>query len=478
MTGQSTLDREKGTFHERVKRALDDQQLHIALNRILSVAKVQRLQGLESLPDADALRDRVRLIRAHTLSRLDQYLEQFADSVERAGGKVHFATDAASACQVVLELSQAHGVQLTVKSKSMVSEEIGLNRALEAAGIEVVETDLGERIVQLADERPSDILAPAMHKTKEQVGKLFHEKLGIPLTTDPVQLAAAARANLRQFFLKADLGVSGVNFGVAETGTICTVTNEGNGRLSTTAPRLHIALMGIERLVPNLNDLSTMLQILARSTTGQKLSVYTNLLTGPRRPDEVDGPDELHVVLIDNGRSQVLGSEVGEILYCIRCGACLRACPVFREIGGHAYGSVYPGPIGSVLTPALEGIQKWSDLPQASSLCGACLEVCPARIRIPHLLLKERAAARRAGKMPLWLQSGLSVYRRAVVHPKLFGLVTILARTATRLLGMSGRDWLGWMPPPLSSWTNYRDFPVFAAKPFSAQMKARSRRKP
>jgi L-lactate dehydrogenase complex protein LldF len=460
------------TFHERVDLALRDAQLHVALERATAHANAKRTQAMASLPDADALRDRARLIRAHTISRLDRYLDQFAHAVQAAGGQVHFAGDGATARRIVLELSEAHGVKLAVKSKSMISEEVGLNHGLETAGIDVVESDLGEYIVQLAGETPSDIITPAIHKTKEQVGELFHQKLGVPLSSDPARAAAVARAKLREVFLTADLGISGVNFGVAETGTVCLVTNEGNGRLTTTAPRLHIALMGIERLVPTLNDLSVMLQVLARSATGQKLSVYTTLLTGPRRAGEPDGPDEMHVILLDNGRSRVLGTEVAEILYCIRCGACLKVCPVFREIGGHAYGSVYPGPVGSVLTPALEGIAHWSDLPHASSLCGACREACPVRIDLPRMLLTERDAAARAGNTPLWLRFGLGVYRTTVIHPALFQAATTLARWATRFLGAPGRGWLRWVPPPLSGWTDHRDFPAFAPRPFSAQFKA------
>jgi L-lactate dehydrogenase complex protein LldF len=449
--------------------------MHLAVDRVLSNAASQRAQGMASLQDPEGVRDRARLIRAHTLSRLDYYLDQFVNSAERAGARVHFAERASEARRTVLELCSTHGVRLAVKSKSMISEEIGLNHALEAAAVEVIESDLGEYIIQLAGERPSDILAPALHKTREQIGQLFHEKLGIPLTADPTELAAAARKCLRQVFLTADLGISGVNFGVAETGTICTVTNEGNGRLTTTTPSVHIALMGIERLVPTLNDLSTMLQVLARSTTGQKLSVYTNLLTGPRRPDEADGPGELHIVLIDNGRSRVLGSNIAEILYCIRCGACLRACPVFRQIGGHAYGSVYPGPIGSVLTPALFGLEEWAELPGASTLCGACEEVCPVRIQIPGLLLKQRDEIYRTGRMPFWLKAGIRIYREAAVRPRLFTLAVSAGRILTRA---SGKSWLRWAPPPISGWTDHRDFPAFAPRPLSTLVRVRRNHKP
>lgn len=459
-------------FHDRVAAALRDPVLHTALERATGRFQTLRVNALASLPDAEAVRDRARQIRAHTLSHLDRYLEEFATQVERAGGHVHFAADGAALNRIVVEIARRHNAQRIVKSKSMISEETELNHALEELGLRVIETDLGEYIIQLAGETPSHIIVPAVHKTKEQVGQLLHARLGIPLYDDPAQMTAAARAKLRHEFLNADLGISGVNFGVAQTGTICIVTNEGNGRLTTTAPRVHVALMGIERIVPTLDDLSVMLQVLARSATGQKLTVYTNLITGPRRADEADGPEELHIVLLDNGRSRVLGTEVAEILYCIRCGACLNACPVYREIGGHAYGSVYPGPVGAVLTPALGGIAAWNDLPQASSLCGACREVCPVRIDIPRMLLVERVQAARAGKMPLWLRLGLRAYTLLVVHPRLFRLAVFGGRIATRALGRLGDGWIRWLPPPLDAWTRTRDFPTFAAQSFRAQFRA------
>jgi L-lactate dehydrogenase complex protein LldF len=466
-------------FRARVRRALADRQLRVALERVTGRFSGLRAAGLASLDDPDAVRDRTRAIRAEVVAHLDEYLAQFAAAAAAAGARVHRAPDAATACAIVVELARAHGVKLAVKSKSMVTEEIGLNRALEAAGVTVVESDLGEYIIQLAGETPSHIIAPAIHKTKEQVGALLHAKLGIPLTDDPAQMAAAARVKLREVFLTAGLGISGANFGVAETGTLCIVTNEGNGRLTTTAPRLHVALVGIERLAPTLDDLSALLQVLARSATGQKLSVYTNLVTGPRplrgscdRTGEPDGPDELHVVLVDNGRSRLLGSDLEEILYCIRCGACLNACPVYREIGGHAYGGVYTGPVGAVLTPALGGLAEWHELPFASTLCGACREVCPVRIDLPRLLLRQRAAAKRAGYGPWWLRAGLRVYRWLATHPRAWGAALALGRLGARA---TGRSPLRRLPPPLSGWTDYRDFPAPAARSFSAQWRARER---
>jgi L-lactate dehydrogenase complex protein LldF len=467
-------------FQDRTAQALADPALQSALERAVEHFNSGRSRAMGALPNADALRDHARRVRAHTLSRLDDYLTQFAEAVEATGGQVHWARDAVEANRIVCDLALSHYVKLAVKVKSMVTEEIGLNHALEAAGIRVVESDLGEYIIQLAGERPSHIVAPAVHKSKEQVGQLLHEKLGMPLTYAPEEMTAYARDELRRVFLSADMGISGVNFGVAETGTLCLVTNEGNGRLATTLPRLHVALMGIERLVPSLDDLSVMLQLLARSATGQKLTVYTNLLTGPRRPPagaetagEPDGPDELHVVLVDNGRSRVLGGDLAEVLYCIRCGACLAACPVYQHIGGHAYGAVYPGPIGSVLNPALYGGEEWSDLPHASSLCGACREVCPMRIDLPKLLLALRDAGVRAEGSPRWLRWGVYAYRTAAANPARFRLASRLASWGSRLLARSG--WIRRLPPPLSAWTDHRDFPVFASKTFSQQWHERER---
>lgn len=464
------------TFHDRVDDALRNQILHTALDRATGRFQSLRANALAELQDADVVRDRARLIRAHTLSKLDTYLEQFVANVEKAGGHVHFARDANALNEIVNEIARTRNVRGVVKGKSMISEETHLNHALEAEHIRVVETDLGEYIVQLAGETPSHIVAPAIHKTKEEIGELFHQKINIPYTDDPALMTAAARRVLRREFLDADMGISGVNFGVAETGSICLVENEGNGRLTTTAPRIHVALMGIERLVPNLDDLSVMLQVLARSSTGQKITVYTNLITGPRRDGEGDGPDELHVILLDNGRSKVLATEVAEILYCIRCGACLNACPVYREIGGHAYGSVYTGPVGAVLTPALEGIAPWSDLPHASSLCGACRQVCPVRIDIPRMLLVERDWATRAGKLQWWLRLGLRMYSFTVTRPTLFKLATTAGRWGSRLVGASSGGWIRSLPPPLNGWTQSRDFPAFAQKSFSEQFEA-SRKK-
>jgi L-lactate dehydrogenase complex protein LldF len=457
------------TFYERVEDALQDAQARGAFDRATKRFTTLRAVAFTTLPEGEAVRDQARAIRAHTLSHLDQFLAQFADAVEAAGGQVHWAADAAEANRIISEIAQANQVKRVVKSKSMVSEEIHLNHALEAIGCEVIESDLGEYIIQLAGETPSHIITPVIHKTKEQVGEILRDKINMPPTNEVTEMTAFVRAKMREIFLTADMGISGVNFGVAETGTIAMVTNEGNGRMTTTCPRIHVAVMGIERLVPTLDDLAIMLEVLGRSATGQKLSVYTNLITGPRRAHEADGPNELHIVLIDNGRSKILGTEIAEILYCIRCGACLNACPVYREIGGHAYGSVYPGPIGSVITPALYGVAAWSELPHASSLCGACREVCPVRIDLPGMLLKLRHQTDEAGKTPKYLQVGLRGFRMAGTHPVLFHLGVKLASLGSRLIASHG--WITRLPGPLSHWTQSRDFPVFAKESFSTQLK-------
>jgi L-lactate dehydrogenase complex protein LldF len=459
------------TFHRRVDDALADAQLRLALDRSTVRFTAQRTAGLGSLPEADAVRDHARAIRQDVVKNLDTYLARFEASVRRVGGTVHRAADAAEACAIVLDIARAHAVRRVVKSKSMISEEVGLNEALEAAGMQVVESDLGEYIIQLAGEPPSHIIAPAIHKTKEQVGRLFQEKLGVPLTTDPAEMTAVARRVLREQFLTADMGISGVNFGVADTGSITIVTNEGNASLGVTTARVHVALMGMERLVPSTADLAVMLRVLARSATGQKLSVYTDLITGPRRPGDPDGPEAMHVVIVDNGRNSLRDTEVEEILLCIRCGACLNACPVYREIGGHAYGSVYSGPVGAVLTPALKGVAEWHDLAEASSLCGACREVCPVRIDIPRMLLATRARSFAQGHSAAWTVPALRAYRFAATRPALFRLAAAVARFVSRLGARDG--WVSSAPWPLSGWTRSRLLPALAPRSFTEELARR-----
>ena len=461
-------------FHQRIQASLADENLQAALDANAERRIAVREKAFASLPDHAALRQRAHAVRAEVIAHLDEYLEQFLERARANGVIVHRAKDAAQAVQAILDISRQHGARLLAKSKTMVSEEIELNRALEAAGLQVVETDLGEYIVQLRGEPPSHIITPAVHLRRADVGKTFHEKLGIPFTEDIPTMTTAARKALREVFLTAEIGISGVNFGVAETGTICVLTNEGNGRMVTTVPRVHIALMGMERLVPTLDDLAVMLDLLPRSATGQKITVYASLLHGPRRADDPDGPQERHLVVVDNGRSAMRQSPLAEMLYCIRCGACLNACPVFREIGGYAYvsqagrGSAYPGPMGSVLSPALFGQEAFGQLARASSLCGACKEACPVDIDLPKLLLRVRAGqgvgAPVQPNAPDGLALGLRLFSWAAVSPGRFGLAQRLAGAfggLGRLLigqkGPQGDDWLRL--PAVTGWGYSKDFP-------------------
>ncbi len=387
------------SFHTRIRASLADPDLQIALDGNAERRLKGRAIAFTSLPDSDAVRQQARAIRAEVIANLDRHLEQFIAQASANGMIVHRAADAAAAVQTVLQICRSVGPSpLVAKSKSMLSEEIALNPALEAAGVRVVETDLGEYIVQLRGEPPAHLITPAVHLRRQQVGQLFAEKLGVPYTEDIPTMTNTARRTLRQVFLQAEIGISGVNFGVAESGSLVVLTNEGNGRMVTTLPRVHIALMGMERLLPSLDDLAVMLALLPRSATGQKMTVYASLIRGPEAQEDPGLPArQRHLILLDNGRSALRQSPLAEALYCIRCGACLNACPVFREIGGHAYVSIhnhhaaYPGPIGAILSPALFGVEEFGQLARASSLCGACKEYCPVGIDLPALLLRIRA---------------------------------------------------------------------------------------
>ena len=471
-------------FHKQIEVALANPSLQAALDGNAERRRTARETAFASLSsDPNSLRQRAHAVRRDVIENLDAYVSAFATKAQANGFTVHFASDATEAVEHVLRIVQQAGAQRVIKSKTMVGEEIEINAALEKAGLRVVETDLGEWIVQLRGERPSHIITPAVHLRRGDVGQLFAEKLGMPYTEDIPTLTNAARRNLRAEFLAADVGISGVNFGVVETGMLCMLTNEGNGRMVTTLPPLHIALMGIERMVPTLKDLELMLSLLPRSATGQKMAVYTSLIGAPRRPDELDGALKRHLVLLDNGRRALRQSPLKESLYCIRCGACLNACPVFRELGGHAYVGVhgvitpYSGPIGSVISAGLFGVGEFGNLARASSLCGACQEACPVDIPLPELLLRVRAAEADApvrlletGKgyaappnVPLGLNWGLRGFAWLSASPRRFAVAQKLAG----IFGKLAASRFGWLKlPAFTGWGTSRDFPSPAPKTF------------
>jgi L-lactate dehydrogenase complex protein LldF len=474
------------TFDRNAREALADPQLRGALRNLATTFGERRKLAITTVADWEGLRERARAVKAETLAHLDTYLEAFADKAERAGATVHWAHDAGEACSIVLRLLRERDATRVVKSKSMATEEIHLNAALEAEGLAPVETDLGEWIIQLAHETPSHIVVPAIHKSKRQIAELFAEKLGLEPTDDVAVLTSAARRILRQRFAEAEVGISGVNFGVAETGTILILENEGNARLTTSLPRTHIAVMGIEKIIPRLTDLDVFLKLLPRSGTGQQLTAYQSLITGTKRRAQDEGPEELHIVLMDNGRSRMLSHPVTrQSLACIRCGACLNACPVYQQIGGHAYGSVYPGPIGAVITPQLIGLGKAAQLPYASSLCGACREVCPVKIDIPELLLHLRAevaegtAAGTANlKGPVRSKPAerlaFRLYAWAWSSPLLYEWGGRVARVLQRFAVRDGRigkvgGLVAKLAPPLAASTEWRDAPPLAPRSFREQ---------
>jgi len=461
-------------FRARIRKSLNNPTLQGALDNNAERRVTKRLSALESLPDWRERRQQAHVIRAEIIEHLDQYLEQFIAKAKSNGVTVHRAKDAAEAVKIVLEITQ-HGLRntenvnrnvLVAKSKSMVSEEINLNHELEKENIRVVETDLGEYIVQLREEKPSHIITPALHLRRQDVGQLFHEKLGIPYTEDIPTLTNTARKVLREVFLTADVGISGANFIVAEIGSLCLVTNEGNGRMVTTIPPIHIALIGMERIVRNLDDLALMLSLLPRSATGQKLSVYTQIIQKPL------ANQQRHFIILDNGRSRLRNSPLKESLYCIRCGSCLNACPVFREISGHAYKSVYSGPIGSVISAGLFG-SEFVPLAQASSLCGACKDACPVDIDLPKLLTRVRAgespspdgrgARGEGGGLSSMSKSFLTIYSRIVTHPKLLALSQKFAWLGTSLAAPFSQY---VHMPAFTGWGYSKDLPRFARKTF------------
>jgi L-lactate dehydrogenase complex protein LldF len=465
----------KFDFHQVSVKAAGDEKLKAAINNAVLRQYTGRQLRLMDLPDADKLRTLAGQIKQHALDYLDYYLEQLATNVRKNGGQVHFARDGAEAKRIITNIAAKANCKSCIKSKSMVSEEIDLVPALEAAGIEVVETDLGEFIVQISHDRPSHLVAPIVHKDRASIAKVFSEYFGTPYNDDPQALTMQARKYLRDKFRRADFGMTGGNFLVAETGHLCCVENEGNQRQSITTPRVLVSLVGIEKVVPRMVDLAVMLKLLARSATGQAITIYTNIFGGPRAPGEKDGPEEFHLVLMDNGRSEILANEeYRETLRCIRCGACLNACPIYRKIGGHAYGSVYPGPIGALITPLFQGLENFKDLPQASSLCGACYEACPVKINIPKHLINLR---RDINQQHLNGAIERGVYRLwawALKSPFLYGTIGNLQKLDLRRRA-GGTGWINHMPAIAAGWTQIRDMPAPARKTFHQLWRKRKR---
>jgi L-lactate dehydrogenase complex protein LldF len=449
-------------FSEQAEQELRNLQLRSNLRAATDTIQAKRARVVAELPDWEALREAGRAIKADVLARLEEYLLQFEEAVTAAGGHVHWARDAAEAGDIVARIAIDHGVDELVKVKSLTTDEIHLNEALATRGIRAVETDFAELILQLDGDWSSHILVPAIHRNRREIRDLFARTIAPGITSDdPADLAEASRVYLRELFLRARMGVSGANFGVAETGTICIVESEGNGRMCTTLPPVLVSILGIEKLIPRFDDLEVFLQLLPRSSTGERMNPYTTLFTGVTKGD---GPQELHVVLLDNGRTRVLQDEVGrQALHCIRCSACLNVCPVYTRTGGHAYGSVYPGPIGAILTPQLIGIENASSLPFASTLCGACYEVCPVKIDIPRVLLHLRAKAVDAkGRSPE--RAAMSLVAWTFGRAGRLRVAQRFARLAQIPFVRSGR--MRRLPPPLAGWTRSRDLPAVPRSSF------------
>jgi L-lactate dehydrogenase complex protein LldF len=452
------------SFKQNVHRKLLDVKLQQNMKRFGVRFVDARREAMKEIPNLEEVRVAAAALRDGCLQDHDLWLERFESEAQRRGTVVHWAETPADVNRIVLEIAAANGVQRVVKSKSMVSEETALNAALEGAGIAVMETDLGEYILQLAHEPPSHIIAPAIHKSLDQISELFSEKHHTPKQTDIPSLCREAREQLRPHFLGADMGISGGNFIVAETGSVSIVTNEGNGRMVTTLPRIHVAITGIEKVIPTLNDLSLLLRLLTRSATGQSITNYVSVLTGPRREPDGAGPEQFHVILVDGGRSSLVGSELQQALRCIRCGACMNHCPVYQNVGGHAYGWVYPGPIGSILTPSYVGLENARDLPQAATLCGACEAVCPVKIPLPELMRRLREQSIRQGLRPVTERLGILLWRWLANHPRAYASVSALG---VRMLAWLGRrDGLLHRLPGLDGWTEGRDMPAPQGKTF------------
>ncbi len=452
----------KHNFESESSKALLDNNLHEAIINTTNRFRSARKNTVTESENWEELRQVAHNIKEHTINNLHNYLLLLEKNIIQAGGKVHWARDSEEACKVIADIAKRNKVKKIVKSKSMATEEIHLNKSLESGGYKVVETDLGEYILQISDDAPSHIIAPAIHKRKVDISKLFSEKFGVPEYDDPQQLTKIARAKLRREFITADMGISGVNLAAADTGTIAIVENEGNARLTTTVPKVHVALMGIEKIIPRFDQMGLFLKLLIGSATGQKISTYVSFITGPRKRAETDGPKEFHLILLDNARSKILSNpKTRESLYCLRCGACLNICPVYRHVGGHAYGGTYSGPIGAIINPQLFGIDKYPDLPFASSLCGACKDVCPVKIDFPKVLLdlRRQVTEKKCNKRSregLIEKLSFKIWKDVNKHPNLLQLLNNIAY---------------YIPHPLLSlifkrWTKSRDLATIAKKSF------------
>lgn len=462
-------------FTKNVETALADPTLKIALTRTTGLLQRRRAQVISEFPEYAATRERAAQIKDHTLENLGHYLEMFEKNAKAAGAEVHWARTPQEASAIVTRICKAEGAKSATRVKSMLGEEIGLPDALEQAGIERVETDLAEHIIQLAGDPPSHIVMPAMHKTQEQVADLFREKHTSPSQgTEAADLVESARRELRQKFLGADIGISGANFLIAENGSVVTVTNEGNAELTVTPPKTHIVTAGIEKIVPSLAHCSVFLRLLSRAAIGAEITQYTTFYNGPKRTADADGPEKMHIVLVDNHRTEMLGQFLRPMLRCIRCGACMNHCPVYSAVGGHAYGAVYPGPMGSVLTPAMTSLQSTKDLPNACTLNGRCNEVCPVNIPLPDMLRSLRARQHDEGLNSAVTRTSLGLWGWLATRPKLYHMMTGLAVFGMRVWSMNRGRIRRF--PLAGNWTKHRDLPQPELGTFMQQYKKRNRK--
>ena len=458
-------------FKETASRKLNDAVLQTALKKAKGKFVDGRAASVATIDNWEDIRTYAAAMRDRVIDNLDAYLLEFEKNAQRRGAVVHWAETAEEANAIIVEIARSNAVKTVTKSKSMVSEEVALNDALEAAGVKVMETDLGEYILQLAHEPPSHIVAPAVHKSKEQVAQLFVDAHHKPRLTDIPAMTREAREVLRGHFLGADMGISGANFVIAETGTTLTVTNEGNADMVTTIPRIHCVITGIEKVIPTLEDFATLIRLLPRSAIGQSIANYLTLTTGVKAPDEIEGPEQMHIVLVDAGRTKLVGGEMKDMLRCIRCGACMNHCPVYQNVGGHAYGWVYPGPMGSVLTPTYVGIENAGDLPNAATFCGECQVVCPVKIPLPDLMRKLREKQFDMKLRPWSERWAIKAWSFAVSRP---GLYALLSKTGARVASwIGGREKLIHRLPGIDGWTDGRDMPAPEGKTFRELYAAR-----